>query len=316
VSDDLSISVVIVNWNSKDDLAECLESLEKQTEGDFETIVVDNGSVDGSVELVRERFPKVILVENNENVGFAEACNRGMERASGAWIALLNNDATAAPNWIEEQRKAARAGGDRLGMLQSRLVFKQRPDRTNSTGVVLFKDGTARDRDFDADVRPDDDVEEVFCTTAGAGLYRRAMLEEVRLPSGILDRNYFMYFEDLDLGWRCRLAGWDAYYVPSAVVYHTLHASSKRHGAKFVQRHCKRNRIRTLLKNGSVPFLVRSFPKTILDVGALVMWDGLGALLEIVNAVQDSMPQRRAVARMSKRSRREVEGRWVSSRTD
>jgi len=316
VSRDFSISVVIVNWNSRDDLAECLESLEKQTDQEFGTVVVDNGSVDGSIELVRERFPGVTLIENHENVGFAEACNRGIEQAQGAWIALLNNDATAAPNWIEEQRKAARAGGDRLGMLQSRLVFKQRPDRTNSTGVVLFKDGTARDRDFDADFRPDDDVEEVFCTTAGAGLYRRAMLEEVRLPSGILDRNYFMYFEDLDLGWRCRLAGWDAYYVPTAVVYHTLHASSKRHGSKFVQRHCKRNRIRTLLKNGSVPFLLRSFPKTILDVGALVMWDGLGALLEIVSAVQDSVPQRRAVARMSKRSRREIEGRWVSSRTD
>ena len=142
-------------------------------------------------------------------------------------------------------------------------------------------------------------------------LYRRAMLEEVRLPSGILDRNYFMYFEDLDLGWRCRLAGWDAFYVPTAVVYHTVHASSKRHGAKFVQRHCKRNRIRTLLKNGSVPFLVRSFPKTILDVGALVMWDGLGALLEIVNAVQDSVPQRVAVARC--RSARAARSRAAGS---
>ena len=85
------------------------------------------------------------LVENNENVGFAEACNRGMEQATGAWIALLNNDATAAPNWIAELRKEARDGGPRLGMLQSRLVFKQRPDRTNSTGVVLFRDGTAKD---------------------------------------------------------------------------------------------------------------------------------------------------------------------------
>ena len=87
MSDDLSISVVIVNWNSKNDLGECLESLEKQDERDFEVIVVDNGSVDGSIELVRERFPAVKLVENDENVGFAEACNRGMEQATGSWIA-------------------------------------------------------------------------------------------------------------------------------------------------------------------------------------------------------------------------------------
>lgn len=313
-SDPFSISVVIVNWNSRSDLSECLDALAKQTDRDFETIVVDNGSVDGSIEHVREAFPWVVLVENGENVGFAEGANRGIMRARSEWIALLNNDANAHPEWIAELRKYAREGGPRLGMLQSRLVFKQQPNRTNSTGVVLFGDGTARDRDFDVAFRPEDAVEEVFCTTAGAGLYRRAMLDEVALPSGILDRNYFMYFEDLDLGWRCRLAGWEAYYVPTALVYHSVHASSKRHGGKFVQRHCKRNRIRTLLKNGSIGFLVRSFPKTVYDVGELVFWDGLGALLEVANAVQDAVPQRAAVRRIAKRSRSEVEGRWVTSR--
>ncbi len=310
-SNPLSISVVIVNWNSKSDLTDCLRALEAQTDRDFETIVVDNGSTDGSIELVRSVFPRVSLVETGENLGFAEGCNRGIARATGEWLALLNNDATADPHWIEVLRDHARRGGPRLGMLQSRLVFKQRPDRTNSTGVELLPDGNARDRDFDAKVRPEDAFEEVFCTTAGAGLYRRAMLDEVRLGSGVFDRQYFMYFEDFDLGWRCRLAGWDAFYVPSAIVHHAVYGSSQRHGGHFVERHCKRNRIRTLMKNGSVPFLIRGIPRTVRDVGALVSWDGPRALLDVARAFVDSLPQRREVTRMSRVRRREVEARWV-----
>jgi len=311
VSRDFSISVVIVNWNSRDDLAECLESLEKQTDQEFGTVVVDNGSVDGSIELVRERFPGVTLIENHENVGFAEACNRGIEQAQGAWIALLNNDATAAPNWIEEQRKAARAGGDRLGMLQSRLVFKQRPDRTNSTGVVLFKDGTARDRDFDADFRPDDDVEEVFCTTAGAGLYRRAMLEEVRLPSGILDRNYFMYFEDLDLGWRARLAGWSAQLVPESVVLHKYQGSAVRHGHRWMIVLSHRNRLRTLIKNASARFIARTLPRTLEEIFRLVRVDGMRTVLPLARAVVESSRQRAFVTALARGSREHLEANWV-----
>jgi hypothetical protein len=311
--DPFSISIVIVNWNSKDDLSECLDALAAQTDRDFETIVVDNGSVDGSIEHVRRAYPGVVLIEAGENLGFAEGCNRGIARATGVWIALLNNDANADPKWIAELRAQARAGGPDLGMLQSRVVFKQRPDRTNSTGVLLFPDGRACDRDFNAAVRPDDQLEEVFCTTAGAGLYRREMLDAVRLPSGIFDRHYFMYFEDLDLGWRCRLAGWDAFYVPTAVVNHALHASSKRHGNRFVESHCKRNRIRTLLKNSSLPFLVRSIPRSIIDVGDLVKWNGPRAIVDVVAAVKDSYRQRAAVAKIAKRDRADVERRWVTA---
>src|SRR4051794_19685469 len=103
------ISVVIVNWNSKDDLLECLESLRAQTDQDFEAIVVDNGSADGSCEAVRSGYPEARLVEAGANLGFAEGCNRGIEVARGAWIATLNNDAIADPRWIEILRAAAKA---------------------------------------------------------------------------------------------------------------------------------------------------------------------------------------------------------------
>src|SRR5713101_5004470 len=121
-----------------------------------------------------------------------------------------------------------RRGGNRVGMLQSRIVFKQRPDQTNSTGVLLFRNGTIVDRAYEKSVRADESVEEIFCVSAGAALYRRAMLEDIRLASGFFDRTFFMYFEDVDLGWRGRLAGWSAVYVPSARVLHAFQGSSSR----------------------------------------------------------------------------------------
>ena len=93
------LSVVVVNWNSKDHLAECLAALEKQTHRELQVIVVDNGSVDGSVDLVSQRFPQVTLIQAGENLGFAEGCNRGLAVAQGAWVAMLNNDAFAEPEW-------------------------------------------------------------------------------------------------------------------------------------------------------------------------------------------------------------------------
>ena len=204
----LRISVVIVNWNSKDDLSGCLAALAAQTDTDFATIVVDNGSTDGSVEMVRADFPGVFLIETGENLGFAEGANRGIEAATTAWVATLNNDTVVDPRWIEELRRAAREGGPRLGMLQSCVVFRKDPSRTNSTGVLLHPNGYAMDRDYDVPLRHGEVGDEIFCPTAGAALYRRAMLDEVKLASGFFDRTFFMYFEDVDLGWRCRLAGW------------------------------------------------------------------------------------------------------------
>lgn len=309
-----SISVVVVNWNSRDDLVDCLRALGAQSDPDFEIIVVDNGSTDGSIDSVRAEFPSVVLIEAGENLGFAEGANRGIERARSAWIALLNNDANADRRWIEELRGVIRTAPPRLGMVQSRVLFKQRPDRTNSTGVLLFPDGSAIDRDFDVAARSDDRVEEIFCITAGAGLYRRSMLDEVRLPSGVFDRSHFMYFEDVDLGWRCRLAGWDALYVPSAVVYHALHGSSVRRDDHFVARHCNRNRIRMMLKNASIPFIVRGIPRTLADVRALVRWEGPRALKGVAEAVRDGIGQRAAVRRVAKKTRREIEARWIARR--
>ena len=308
----IAISVVIVNWNARDALEECLVSLEAQTDADFETIVVDNGSHDGSIERVRERFPRVKLIDTGANLGFAEGCNVGIAAASGSWIATLNNDTVVDARWIAELHEAARGAGPGVGMLQSRIVFRRAPARTNSTGVLLFRNGSARDRDFDVPVRDDDALEEIFCPTAGAALYRRSMLERTRLPTGFFDRTFFMYFEDVDLGWRCRLAGYTALYVPGARVEHEFQMSSKKRPGRFIGMHLKRNRMRMLLKNGSLSFIARTLPKTLFDAFEAVLWEGPGALPGLVRAALDGARQRPAVERFRRAGRDDVERRWLS----
>jgi GT2 family glycosyltransferase len=196
-------------------------------------------------------------------------------------------------------------------MIQSRIVLEPNRDRANSTGLVLYADGCAEDRHYDQPLRTDERTEEIFCPSAGAALYRRSMLDEIRLESGFFDRAYFMYVEDVDLGWRARLAGWSSIYVPTAVVYHSFQGSSRRHGRHFVALQCKKNRLRTLLKNGSLRFIARTTPRTLLDVAEATMWIGPRAVPLFVAAALSAARERAEVTRIAAVERRAVERRWV-----
>ncbi len=306
------LSVVVVNWNSKNELEACLASLQVQTHSELEVVVVDNGSTDGSVQMVRERFPAVNLLAESDNLGFAEGCNRGIAVCAAPWIALLNNDAVADSRWAEEFVRAAETVPETCGMLQSLMLFQHEPDTINSTGIELAKSGGGRDRK-EKQQRPaaGGPLEEIFCPTGGAAAYRRAMLEQLKLPSGYFDRDYFCYCEDMDLGWRARVAGWSAFFVPSSIVLHRYHASSSRRGHAWLAQIKGINRIRTLLKNASVRFILKTSPHTAFEV-AEVLWygriDGAGKLL---GAVQTSLQQRLMVRRLRQVPRRAIERSWV-----
>lgn len=309
-----SISVIIINWNCGEDLPACLRALERQTQRDFEVIVIDNGSTDGSVEVARRDFPYVKVIEAGANLGFAEGCNLGIDASTGEWVATLNPDTEPDPRWIEELRAAAKKGDARLGMIQSRIVFRHAPERTNSTGVLIFRNGSFVDRSFDMPVREDEPDDEVFCASAGAALYRKSMLEEVRLPTGYFDRTFFMYYEDVDLGWRCRLAGWSARYAPKAVVLHTFHASSKKRGDSFVRRQCNYNRVKAVIKNGSPELLVRAAPRLAKEMLSCVRHDGIDAIGRYYGGAWRALSERRAVGRVKQLSRSALERQWAEQR--
>jgi GT2 family glycosyltransferase len=306
------LSVVVVNWNAKDDTLACLASLERQTHRELEVVVVDNASEDGSVDAIRARFPGAKVLAEPTNWGFAEGCNRGIAVTTGPWIALLNNDAEADERWAEELVRAARSADARCGMLQSLMVFADRPGVINSTGIELTASGGGRDRlEHRTRDAAGEAPREIFCPTGGACAYRREMLDAVRLPDGFFDPTHFCYYEDMDLGWRARLAGWSAWLVPTSAVRHRWHGSTARRGRAWLVRLATLNRVRTLVKNASVPFLARTTPQSAADVAKMLWWTRGRGLGDLAAAVGASVVARRRVSHLRTVDRRALERAWV-----
>ena len=311
----MRLSIVIVNWNSRDDLRACLASLVgTQTHRDLDVIVVDNGSTDGSVPMAAAEFPSCRVLAQSDNLGFAEGCNRGIDAATGEWVATLNNDCVAEPGWAQALVDAAARAPASCGMLQSLMLFLDRPGTINSTGIELTALGSGRDRHGDRSW-PNDESKRpagIFCPTAGAAAYRRTMLDQIQLSTGYFDRAHFMYFEDLDLGWRARLAGWDALYVPDSVVRHRWHGSTDRHGASWLAVLSGINRVRTLLKNASPSLIARTSPVTVVETLEIARHAGLDGLRRLKKAVQESLAVRKEVAKITRVDRRSVERGWTT----
>lgn len=308
----MKISIIVIAWNNLDELKDCLNSLKSQSVQEFEIIVIDNCSSDGTAEMVRNDYPEAVIRVMESNLGFAEGCNRGIEIAQGDWLCTLNSDAVAKPNWVATIGAAIDNAGPNVGMFQSKVLFKKNPDRVNSTGIVLLATGGSGDRDFNAPNTTNDEVEEIFVPSASAAVYRKKMLLEAKLKSGYFDRTFFMYSEDLDLGWRCRLMGWKAYYLPGAVVVHGYQRSSKKWGNKWADLQCRKNRVRTLLKNGSVIFLITTIPKTVYDLLIWLRHTDLRVFVEFYKAIRDGIRQRKQVSQLLTVSRRDVEKKWVT----
>jgi len=252
-------SVVIPNWNRHSETLECIKSVLLQDYASVEVIVVDNGSTDGSVEAIKKIYPKVKVVENKTNQGFARASNQGIRESKGEYVLTLNNDAVAEKNWITELVKASESRKD-VGMCASKMVFMQDESTINSTGIIPFKTGYAIDRGFgERDKGQYELQEEVFGPCAGAALYRRDALEDVKLDEMYFDEDYFCYSEDADLAWRMQLAGWKCRYVPTAKVRHT-HSSTSIEGSALKTYYMKRNSFATTIKNSSTKNLILYAP--------------------------------------------------------
>lgn len=238
--------VVILNWNGAAYIRDCLRSAFAQTYPRFRVILVDNGSQDRSREIVQDEFPDAILVALPENLHFARGSNAGIRRAlqdpECAHVVTLNNDTRVDREWLTE---LVRPVGPTVGMVASKLLLMGRERTLNSTGISIAPDGSGMDRGWN---QPDegqyDTAFDVFGPTAGAGLYSRKALNVV----GLFDEAFVAYYEDLDLAWRIRLAGWEARFSPSAIVHHKFSASFGQ-GNPLKTYLCERNRIWNLVRN-------------------------------------------------------------------
>lgn len=209
------VSVIIVSYNKKELLGETLAGLRRQSFRDFEIIVVDNASTDGSAEFVAATFPDARLIVSNENTGFAKGNNIGIESARGEFIAFLNNDAVPEKTWLSELLDAA-ARHPEAGFFASRVLRQEDPTRLDTAGDGITFAGTAYRRGH---LQPAMDYareEFIFGASGSAAFYRRSVLEEI----GLFDEDFFAVYEDVDLSFRAQLAGYKCRYVPTAIVYH------------------------------------------------------------------------------------------------
>jgi len=217
----LSVSVIIPNWNGARYLPECLDSLRAQAYPRLEVIVVDNGSTDDSVALVKGGYPEVRLLELGENRGLTGGVNAGAKVVRGEVLALLNNDALADPGWVAALVDALSRHPE-AGMAASKMLLYDCPTIINSAGDTFGPDGVPGNRGVWEEDRGHYDREEwVFGGCGGAVAYRRDMWEAL----GGFDEDFFMYCEDVDLNWRAQLAGYRCLYTPRAVAYHRLSAT-------------------------------------------------------------------------------------------
>ncbi|MEN6617430.1 MAG: glycosyltransferase family 2 protein [Syntrophorhabdus sp.] len=218
------VSVVIPNLNGEKLLPMCLDTLRKQTFTDFEIIVIDNGSRDGSVNLLKTAYPEVRLIILDKNYGFAYPVNRGIEASKGEFVCLLNNDIELDPRWMEELLDSLKKHPD-AGSAGPKLMRYHERKRINVLGIRVNSNGHVEIVGAgEHDAGQYDDEEHVFGVNAGASMYRKAMFDDI----GLFDEVFFASFEDVDLAFRAQLAGYKALYVPRSVGYHMVGATIKK----------------------------------------------------------------------------------------
>jgi GT2 family glycosyltransferase len=318
------LTVSLVTFNGARWLPGCLKSLVAQKLADYELLVIDNASTDGTVDQLRRaaaRDHRIRLTESPGNLGFARAQNRNMAAARGTYVVLLNQDVELDPDFLSQ---AVRAFDDRptVGAVQARLrrldpVSGQRTLMLDTTGLLMFRDRRVVSRaQGDPDGLAHHTPGEVFGADGPVPVYRRLALLNARLPASrggweILDEDFFMYKEDVDLAWRLQLLGWTAWYAPEALAWHARGAGGPRARTwieiartnqaipRWIKAMSWRNQRLMQVKNELPTMYLRDLPwilwREVLSLGFIVVADPrrLAALPALVRALPAAIRKRR-----------------------
>ena len=247
------VAAAVINFNDGPRLERCLRRLLGQVHCPAEILVLDNDSTDESRRLVCQRFPEVRLIGLPTNIGFAGGANVIVRETRSPYIMLVNPDVVLEPGYVAELVRFAAARPD-IGSLTGKLLRARTTTGVpviDSTGHVMFRSRWVANRgegeeDRGQYERPD----EIFGVSGAAPLYRRAMLDDIRVGDEVFAESFFLYLEDVDVDWRARLRGWKAYYVPTAVAYHERRGRGElRRQEACVLRHALKNRYLLMLRN-------------------------------------------------------------------
>jgi N-acetylglucosaminyl-diphospho-decaprenol L-rhamnosyltransferase len=340
------VTVVTVTYDAADLVLECLAGLSRQELGGrtMQVVVVDNASVDGTADLVARAHPEVRVIRSPRNLGFAGGNNLALREVRSPHVVLLNNDAVPEPTFVAALLDAAEAAGPRVAALTARVLLADRfrpaapddpagsrvtgPDGqyvadprgpvtlVNSTGNTVRRDGYGVDRGWLADADRHRPEPAVFGFCGAAALLRTAALDDV----GLFDEDFFLYYEDSDLSWRLRLAGYAVEYCADAVVRHR-HAASTGEGSALFRFHDGRNRLLMLTKDASARLALTAVARYALTTASVGLrrtqpWGHVRVRLRVLGSYVRLLPtmlaRRRAIGRAARTSRREVEALLVA----
>ena len=261
------VSVVIPNFNGMAYLDGVLSSLERQTIRNFEVILVDNGSTDGSCAFVSAEYPWVHMIQLPENYGFSRAVNEGIRAARSPYVLLLNNDTEAEPDFLEEMVAALRRHKKAFSC-QAKMIQLHDRDKMDDAGNYYCALGWAFARGKGKDISHYDREQKIFSTCAGAAIYRKKFIDRI----GDFDEEHFAYLEDLDIGYRARICGYQNWYAPKAKVYHVGSGTSGSKYNPFKVKLAARNNIYLNYKNMPLLQLAVNLVPILLGMGLKYMF--------------------------------------------
>lgn len=264
------VSVIIVNWNHGQYITQCLDSLIEQDFKDFEIRVVDNGSVDGSLQSVEKEYPEVCCHQFSKNKGFCQAFNWGVHHSNSEYVLSLNPDVFVKRGFLQEIVDSI-CTDEQIGIVSPKLLRFEDPEILDSTGLFINRYRRPYDRgQGEVDRGQYDDFDVIFGACGAAALYRRSMLEDIVFRDEYFDEDFFAYYEDADLAWRAQLRGWKCKYAPKAIATHvrgygdTLRKRRKSIQNNYGARLALKNRYFMILKNDSMKSFLLDFPMIVI----------------------------------------------------
>ena len=240
----MEVSVIIPNFNGIAFLDSVLGSLEGQTLKNFEVILVDNGSADGSCSFVSANYPWVHIIELPDNFGFCRAVNEGIKAAKAPYVLLLNNDTEVKEDFVEQMLLAIRRHKNAFSCAARMVQYHDR-DKLDDAGNYYSALGWAYARGKGKDIHSFEKEGRIFASCAGAAIYRKKVFEKI----GYFDEEHFAYLEDIDVGYRARIAGYDNIYCPAALVWHVGSGTSGSKYNSFKVKLAARNNVYLNYKN-------------------------------------------------------------------
>ncbi len=277
------ITIVIPNYNGLDFMEPCMDALKRQTCQDFDVLVVDNGSTDGSVEWLKRRQINSVFLK--ENTGFSCAVNVGIRKAVTPYVILLNNDTEAEPEYVAELLRAIERS-PKIFSVSPRMIQMYQKDKMDDAGDMYSLMGWAYQRGVGQEVERYNKPCNIFSACAGAAIYRREIFAEI----GYFDEMHFAYLEDIDVGYRAKIFGYYNRYCPAARIYHVGSGTSGSRYNEFKVKLAARNNVYLNYKNmPPLQLLVNSIPLFAGLIGKYMFFRNKGFAKEYLQGVKEGL---------------------------